>query len=678
MNSIINRIRLAYLATRRLGPKTIWYYGLYQAGLKTGYLRLRTQVAEHPIQAMDANDVEISDFQPNFFLSVPSKDTLNELLGSEGSNKVLEEAEEILQGRVRLFGADAVQMCLKPADPIQHWSLYSEVPGEDLKFTWEPARFTWVYTLGRAYLLSGDERFPLSFYQYFASFLTSNPTNGGPNWISGQEIALRILAFVFAWQVFSDSPASTPGRIKCLKEAIQTHARRIPSTLYYARAQNNNHLLTEAAGLFTAGVCLGQTPEAASWRNLGWKWFNWAVQNQIAMDGTYIQHSTNYHRLMLQTALWMQAAAKKQKKEIPPRTMQLLGPATNWLMGHYDPISGQASNLGHNDGSNILPLATGAFSDYRPVIQAAACAFLKGACLPSGAWDELSVWLGCANLRKYEGEPSPNPADAGSAGNPALLGMNPMRLGNAASWAALQSVTFTDRPAHADQLQADLWWHGYNIALDAGTYRYTASEPWQNALMDTMVHNTIQVDGQNQMLRSGRFLWLNWAQAKRLPEIENEFTRAAEHDGYQNLGVKHLRTLTWVENNEWLIRDRLIPIQTGAGSHKAVLNWLLQDWPWKITENNGTVSLQLQTPDSQELNIQVGLEESLQIHQTKINSVRLIRAGQVVYGQPGNLATLGWFSPTYNVKLPALSFQIEFVGKPPFTFTTFWTLPSLE
>jgi hypothetical protein len=79
-----------------------------------------------------------------------------------------------------------------------------------------------------------------------------------------------------------------------LAETIAAHAARIPPTLAYARAQNNNHLLTEAVGLYTAGAALAEHPRADYWRDLGWRWLNAALQSQIDGDGTYIQHSTNY------------------------------------------------------------------------------------------------------------------------------------------------------------------------------------------------------------------------------------------------------------------------------------------------------------------------------------------------------------------------------------------------
>ncbi len=83
------------------------------------------------------------------------------------------------------------------------------------------------------------------------------------------------------------------------------------------------------------------------------------------------------------------------------------------------------------------------------------------------------------------------------------------------SWGSVRAVKYQDRPAQADQLHVELWWQGINIACDPGTYRYTAPPPWNNGLARTGVHNTVMVDGQEQMIRAGRFLWLDWAQAEK-------------------------------------------------------------------------------------------------------------------------------------------------------------------
>jgi len=58
-------------------------------------------------------------------------------------------------------------------------------------------------------------------------------------------------------------------------------------------------------------------------------------------DGVYIQHSANYHRLMLQTALWVQTVAASIGKVLPRPTLDRLTVATRWLLDLLDPVSGR-------------------------------------------------------------------------------------------------------------------------------------------------------------------------------------------------------------------------------------------------------------------------------------------------------------------------------------------------
>ena len=126
---------------------------------------------------------------------------------------------------------------------------------------------------------------------------------------------------------------------RALARGVAIHAARIPHTLVYARSQNNNHLVTEAAGLYSAGLALNDP----AWRDLGWRWLNWAFQHQISGYGEYIQHSTNYQRVMLQAALWTDAV---RDVPWPHATLQALERAAHFLFSMLDPVSGRVPNLG--------------------------------------------------------------------------------------------------------------------------------------------------------------------------------------------------------------------------------------------------------------------------------------------------------------------------------------------
>ncbi len=403
-----NRVNVLLKSLRQLGIKPMALLAVYRLGIISGHYRRVTPPGQPLVSGMRASTLLRTD-QPGP-LDIPNSARLGTLLSEEAKAEAVSLADEVVGGQVRLFGTTPRPMVLKPAGPLLHWTEYKDTlagPGgdEDIKFTWEQGRLGWLYPLARAYVLTGDERYPETFWRYLEEFLQANPANLGPHWSSAQEVAIRLLGLVFAGQVFHSSPQTTEDRLHLLALAVETHAARIPPTLVYARAQNNNHLITEALGLLAAGWALVNHPKSAEWEDMGWRWLTGAFDNQVEPDGLYIQYSTNYHRLMLQSALWGQCLLRQQGKSLPSKTCKLLAAAATWLLGRMDTASGDVSNYGANDGAYLFPLAGGGWRDFRPVIQAAGYAFAGGPLLPAGAWDEMSMWFG---LLQEESNPAQN------------------------------------------------------------------------------------------------------------------------------------------------------------------------------------------------------------------------------------------------------------------------------
>ena len=637
-----NRLVIALKSIRQLGLSQVALYGLYRLGLLTGYFRWVTN--DRP----RTTELDLRSSVPGLF-SLPDRDHLRNTLGKAGQNRLLTEADEIVAGKFRPFGGEPLPLQLAFDEPLSHWTAYethkvplpsSKFPVPDVKLVWEPARFGWAYVLGRAFHLTQDERYAETFWRHTETFLDANPPYLGPHWMNGQEVAIRLMALIWAQGVFEPAAASRPERRARLADAITRHAGRIPPTLLYARAQNNNHLLTEAAALYGAGLAC----DHAYWRGLGWRWLNWALQRQISGFGEYIQHSANYHRVMLSAALWVNAI---RKSDWPYATRQALGRATHWLFSLLDPANGQAPNLGANDGALLLPLAACPYNDYRPTVQAAARAFLRFQ-LQSGPWDETSLWLGLATQNMtYE---------SGLYLGDHLRGQN--------SWAYLRASSFRSRLGHMDQLHLDLWWRGLNLAQDAGTYLYNGEAPWDNPLVSSLVHNTVMVDGCEQMTRAGRFLTLDWfpAFSKRLIATEEDISGRvmAYHKGYR--GVRHVRTLTVFRDERWQVLDLL----TAQRSHLYRLHWLLPDWEWKIETGEQAAEIRLLSPHGWVRVILKG-----QSHE-----VSIVRAGEVVFGQRDVQPFEGWVSTMYAHKTPALSLAWQVQSERQVQFTTEFILPT--
>ncbi len=631
--AILGRLETAWKVFWQLGPLQSGAFALYQLQRRSGWLRARLPVKRSLPQV---------GLPTHSLFSLPAAEELHAVLGEEGCSALLQEAEEIVAGQVRLFGGLPHRLNLEPPQPLQHALDYGDrVAGEDIKWFWEPGRFGWAVVLARAWWLTRDERFFAAFWRYFDVFVEQNPCNLGPHWSSAQEVGLRLVALVFAGSVFG--MAATLQQQERLAGSVWQHAQRILPTWFYAEAQHNNHALSEALGLFMAGAWVGQI----AWQRRGWAWFERALRTQIAEDGTYVQQSSNYHRLMLQEALWMDAVGRQMGLHWKPETRQRLSAAAQWLLAHMDE-SGQAVNLGNNDGALVLPLAVGGAADYRPVAQAAAMAFIGRAAFAPGIWDEAQLWLAL-----------PRPTQQWGADR-CLTGVG--RLNGAESWATVRAVKFAARPAHADQLHVELWWHGQNLACDPGTYLYNGLPPWQNGLVGVEVHNGLMVDGQQTMRRAGRFLWLDWDQARWLEQTERRLV--AEHCGYERLGVRHVRTLEWLGGNDWQVIDDVLPLR--GGEHSLALHWLLPDFPWHMEAQ----TMHLMT-DGGPLWLWVRLEGL-----DKLPEVDLVRAGERLIGRGEVDERRGWVSRIYGERSAALSLCWHGRGQLPLRWVSHWHLGS--
>ncbi len=644
----------ALKALRSLGPSQVGLYGIYRLGLASGYYRRFSQpsISKNP-------NLQLKPIFP-----MPDPGQLREVIGPVGLRDLLLEADEIVDGNFREFGGDPHPISLTPLPPLAHWTHYeksqpaSGSSQEDIKFTWEPARFGWAFVLGRAYHLTQNETYARAFWEYFETFQKANPAFLGPNWSSGQEAGLRLMAFAWMGQLLASSSHSTPARLSALAEAVAIHASRIPPTLVYARSQNNNHLLAEAAALTTAALTLPDHPSAPGWLALGRKWLAWCFTHQIDSTGEYVQYSMNYQRLMLQIALWINAISPQQDFPGAKPARNALALAAGWMISRLDPISGTAPNLGANDGALIFPLSTGDVSDYRPVTAAAARAF-RSSEIPAGAWDEMSLWFGLELKGLTDQDPRPSPE----------------KITAEHSWASLRAVRFISRPSHADLLHCELWWHGLNIARDAGTYRYNADPPWDNRLTSTLVHNTVSINQQEQMTRAGRFLYLDWADAVIVPSSSTDpavvRSISAQTRAYKRFHVLHQRTLSLQPGENWLVEDQLIremnPAQKTAPVYR--LHWLLPDWEWQINVLSKNLTLRIKSPSGW-IDLEISASEAFK-------NVGLYRAGNLIHGAGLSLPVAGWFSPTYDVKKPALALAVEVQSALDVSFQSRFIFPDL-
>ena len=522
-------------------------------------------------------------------------------LNSEWKEKIIGDADNLLQNKFCYFFNKTYSLGSKPdwflnpltgkrANSKIHWcdiKIFDPGMG-DIKFIWEPSRFAWVYTLVRAYAATGNSKYVEKFWTLFESWLDENQPNMGPNYACGQECALRLMAMCFAFYSFTYAPVSTPKRIEKLTVAIVVHAKRIEKNINFAISTRTNHALTEAAALYTIGLLFPEFSRSLRWFKIGKKILTNEGLKQIYPDGSYIQHSMNYHRLMLHTFLWIIRLARLNGDSFCNELLIRLEKATRFLYEMQDETSGRVPNYGPNDGAIILPLNCCDYLDYHPVIQAMIYLFTSKKTYEKGAWDEDLLWLfgiEAADSSKIVRKRQSSKYSYG--GYYTLRGEN--------SWAMVRCHTYRDRPSQADMLHLDLWWQGINILRDSGSFMYYCDQPWQHYFLSTNAHNTVSIDGRDQMEKGARFIWYDWLKSSepvfKLSENGERHSFSGSHFGFKRLdeNIIHHRSITMLSKGQtWIIIDEIV----GSGMHTTELFWHLANMPFQIHDTGITLKTQ--------------------------------------------------------------------------------------
>ena len=656
-------LRRGFEAGRELGLWPLLHYARYQAELRSGRYRRTTPVtdwASKPLRdwlgpnassdpAAFLRSRRAFEARSFFFPAIETPARLMSYLHASESEVRL-GGDEVRGGKLRLFGGEPRSVGWPPnwrgsanGATHAHWSDVDLEAEEDIRLTWEPARFGFVYPLARAYRLTRDPVYFDAFWQGFHSWRESWPANAGPHWVSGQEVALRALALTTAWYAFGSELEGRPEAAGEVAAAIGLHATRIPPTMSYARAQGNNHLLSEAVALYTIGLLFPEFKAARRWAHVGRKAFVEGLAQQVYKDGGYIQHSTRYHRLVVDLCLWTSRLAAIHGQPLPSKALERCGRLTDCLLAQVDPETGLASHLGHDDGTVFFPYTFSSGQDYRFSLQAASLWFRSTAAYSPGPWDESAAWLG------LEPKEARAPLRALRESFPSA-GIHMMRGGR--SRAQVRCAYFQSRPAHSDQLHVETWFDGSSIVGDPGTYRYRAVPPWDNSLASSHVHNGPTIDGEEPMERAGRFLWLRWAQGRvigRWVSPEGDFEAVlCEHFGYRRMGIRVRRAVIRAGDDGWLISDEV----EGSGRRSISTRWLLPPEDCELAEARGEVRLggrlkiRMEGPDRR---------------------VGLYKEGRLVDGEDvePTLEVLGWQSPTYDTLRPGLTAVFRCVGMLP-------------
>lgn len=450
-----------------------------------------------------------------------------------------------------------------------HWTEipdYSPQAG-DIKYVWEKSRFSYLYDIIRYDHHFSQDNAELVFRDII-SWIDTNPVNCGPNYRCSQEMSLRVMNWTFALYFYRDSPVLTEEVFSKMQYAIYWHLHHIYNNINFSRiAVRNNHAITETLMLYLAGIFYPTLPGAAKWKEQGKKWFEEEIAYQVYEDGTFLQFSMNYHRVVVQLLTWAITLSEKNGEGFSEIVYDRARKSVQFLRTCMVDENGWLPNYGANDGALFFRLTDAHYRDYRPQLQALAAALGMNADI--GDQTEDTLWYDNSKPVTHHWSPG-NGAHSFNTGGYYII-REPETL------TFIKCGGYKDRPSQADNLHLDVWYRGRNILMDAGSYKYNTDPETIRYFSGTRSHNTVMLNDQDQMQKGGRFIWYHWTQCQNATLTDEHdafrFTGTIQSFGQLASGITHKRSVVKRKGDTvWQIHD---VISNAPGDAKITQLWHL-------------------------------------------------------------------------------------------------------
>lgn len=552
-----------------MGLRYTWYRVTHAIESKFGFLKKR-----HPMNPGVKKFSSLEDWKKNATTFVI--DTRENLQLDKNPNPELKEkAMKILNGEICFFSSEWKNLgcdynwITNPEtnytyDSSKHWSEINDFNPlyGDIKYVWEKSRFSHLLTIMR-YDYHFNEDHSAFVFAEIENWIDANAINQGPNWKCSQEISLRIFNWMYLLSFYKNANALTEPLWDKIQNVIYWSLHHVYYHIDFSRiAVRNNHAITETLALAVSEMLFPFIPETKKWSKKGRNWLEQELDYQIYEDGTFLQFSMNYNRVLVQLLSLGIAITEKNNKPFSKNVYSKAYKTLNFLFQCMQKENGFLPNYGANDGALFFPLTDTTYRDFRPQLNTLHQILTGENLFENIEIQEDSFWVlnnrnAQQNFKKLTQMKGTIAFDKG--------GYYICRTEH--SFTFVRCGSHKDRPSHADNLHVDIWVKGENILRDSGTYKYNTDKEIVDYFAGTRGHNTVLVGNHSQMLKGTRFIWFYWSQCIAAKWTEDHdyyiFNGTIRAFRYLNKKAVHNRMVKIsIRENHWFVRDEVVNLES--------------------------------------------------------------------------------------------------------------------
>lgn len=493
---------------------------------------------------------------------------------------IIADADKSMNHVFNLLGSGDVKM-----DPIK-WSAdfihgyewkkgtyyrdYNQVDlsnNADVKVPREISRCHHLLRLSLAYRFTGEEKYAKTVFDHIENWIEENPLMYSINWGCAMDVGIRAVNWIWALSLLESYKADSKA-INKIKVSLYQHGWFIYNNLEGSNySYNNNHYFSDIVGLLHIAMLFRKDKYAAQWLRFAKLTFFRETRLQVLPSGMTFECTTNYSRLVLELVLTSMVFLKRNGMDVPPDIWQRLESMFEFTMKVTMP-DGAMPVVGDQDNGRVLPWGIEDLNDHRCLLTVGALLFNRGDFKQQSTGYNAYAAIFAGTKDEYDQIKESNTKieseyirDAGFA---LMRKDDNYMLFNADNQGMYRDTGTGLSHTHCDWFSFVLCANGVPFFIDPGSYVYSSDAKARNLFRSTKMHNTVVVDGENQVKMNEKMLWhWNRSTAPRLKKWDSNESQdevVVEHDAYSWLGDKitHQRRIVFdKEESSWTITDQV-------------------------------------------------------------------------------------------------------------------------
>lgn len=174
---------------------------------------------------------------------------------------------------------------------------FTDVAPADIKFPWEFGRMHQIVNIALCCCFTPEKIYPQEFQSQILDFIGHNPPRFGVNWKSTMDVSIRLINWIFAFDLLQQSNVQLPSRfIGIFYSSCYEHFLHICNNLDFTGRDRGNHYFSNLVALLFFSTSFHTNTSNKVLAFSIDQIFN-EILMQFNMDGSSFESSTYYHLL---------------------------------------------------------------------------------------------------------------------------------------------------------------------------------------------------------------------------------------------------------------------------------------------------------------------------------------------------------------------------------------------